>query len=30
MEWLANNWESILSILNAIGLLFVGKFKTKV
>jgi len=29
MDWLAANWDSLLSIINAIGLLFVGKRKAQ-
>lgn len=27
MSWLAANWDSIMTVLNAIGLLFVTKAK---
>lgn len=27
MEYIAENWDSILSIVNLIGLLIVGKYK---
>lgn len=30
MEWLANNWDSVMSILNMVGLLIVGSRKKKV
>lgn len=29
MEYIAQNWESILSVINLIGLLIVGKYRTK-
>lgn len=29
MEYLANNWDSVLSIINLIGLLIVGRYRTK-
>lgn len=27
MEWLANNWDAIMTLLNTIGLLFISKVK---
>lgn len=27
MDWLSQNWDSVLAIINAIGLLIVGKKK---
>lgn len=29
MVWLADNWEAIMSIINMIGLIIVGKSKGK-
>lgn len=29
MNWIADNWETIMTIINFIGLAIVGKNKTK-
>lgn len=29
MSWLAENWDTLMTILNTIGLLIVGKYRSK-